>query len=368
MSEVQWGGPTAQRVLMTTDTVGGVWSFTLDLAQALGAHGVEVIATALGGPPSPEQRAEADRIPNLHLLASDFKLEWMEDPWRDVEDSGRWLLELEKQNAPDVVHLNSFGHGALPWNAPVVLTAHSCVVSWWSAVRRTPLPAEWDRYRGEVARALRAADVLTVPSHAMMRAIQDNYGADLAVRVVHNGRNHARYRQSKKEAIVFTAGRVWDEAKNIQAVVRVAPRLAWPVYVAGEQRSIDLSGCNTLGRLSMDAMANWYARASIFVLPARYEPFGLAPLEAALSGSALILGDIASLREVWGEAAIFVPPDDSAALESALRSLIEQSEFRRIMAQRAMERAREFTAERMADAYVDVYQTAMQTRRVACTS
>ena len=39
----------------------------------------------------------------------------MDDPWRDVAESGHWLLDLEEQYAPDVVHLNRYGHGALPW-------------------------------------------------------------------------------------------------------------------------------------------------------------------------------------------------------------------------------------------------------------
>jgi glycogen(starch) synthase len=103
-----------QRVLMTGDTVGGVWTFTLELAEALGAQGVEIVLAALGGNPSAAQIAEASEITNLCLLGSDFKLEWMEDPWDDVAESGRWLLELEREYRPDVVHLNSLGHGALP--------------------------------------------------------------------------------------------------------------------------------------------------------------------------------------------------------------------------------------------------------------
>ena len=59
---------------MTGDTVGGVWTYTMELAEALGAHGVEVVLAALGGPPTVEQRLEACRIRNLDLLASDFPL------------------------------------------------------------------------------------------------------------------------------------------------------------------------------------------------------------------------------------------------------------------------------------------------------
>src|SRR5205823_3574690 len=138
------------RVLMTGDTVGGVWNFTLELAEALGARDVEVILATFGGIPTETQRSEAAEIPNLTLLTSEWKLEWMGDPWGDIKDSGRWLLELEGEYTPDVVHLNSFGHGAVPWQAPEILTAHSCVASWWSAVKHEPLPQAWDRYRHEV--------------------------------------------------------------------------------------------------------------------------------------------------------------------------------------------------------------------------
>jgi glycosyltransferase involved in cell wall biosynthesis len=96
-------------------------------------------------------------------------------------------------------------------------------------------------------------------------------------------------------------------------------------------------------------------RASIYALPARYEPFGLSALEAALAGCALVLGDVASLREVWGDAALFVPPDDAEAIGAALRSMVRDVDLRQELAVRAQRRAARYTVERMADAYLDVY-------------
>jgi hypothetical protein len=46
-----------RRVLMTTDTIGGVWTFALELTAALQAYDIEVILAALGGEPSAAQRA-----------------------------------------------------------------------------------------------------------------------------------------------------------------------------------------------------------------------------------------------------------------------------------------------------------------------
>ena len=95
--------------------------------------------------------------PNLEVLPSGFKLEWMDEPWRDVAESGRWALDLERRYGPDVVHLNSYGHGALAWRTPVVVTAHSCVLSWWRVVKGCPAPPSWDRYRDVVTATLQAS-------------------------------------------------------------------------------------------------------------------------------------------------------------------------------------------------------------------
>lgn len=363
-----------RRVLMTGDTVGGVWNFTMELAEALREHDVQVVLAALGGMPSDGQWREAAEIPNLTVLASEWKLEWMEHPWPDVEASGRWLLDLEKECAPDVVHLNSFGHGALQWQTPVVLTAHSCVASWWSAVKGEALPRSWSRYRRQVKRSLEAVHTITAPSDAMLGTIVENYGINMdKCRVIPNGRRAARFRRRVKEPLVLTVGRLWDAAKNVAAVVEAAPHLPWPMYLAGEEQSpsgarVPLDGCcRMLGRLSSDQLADWYARAAIYALPARYEPFGLSVLEAALSGCALVLGDIPSLREIWNGAAIFVPPNDAERLAAACRDLIANETNRKELSRRSLERARRFTPERMASAYLATYRAARD-ESYACAS
>lgn len=108
--------------------------------------------------------------------------------------------------------------------------------------------------------------------------------------------------------------------------------------------------------MSQRALAQWYAHAAIYALPARYEPFGLSALEAGLSGCALVLGDIPSLREIWGDAALFVPPDD-AALHAVLMELIGDAAQREQLGWRA--RALQFSAQHMADARVRQFHRAV---------
>jgi len=191
-----------------------------------------------------------------------------------------------------------------------------------------------------------------------------------------------------KERFVLGAGRLWDEAKNMVALERVAPKLAWPVFLAGEGHPPDgkagkrnlpaLPGLahsgeswgvdgvsrpphlHFLGRLPAPALAAWFSRAPIYALPARYEPFGLSALEAGLAACALVLGDIPSLREIWDEAALFVPPEDAEALGAALNGLISDTPRRKALASRARLRALQFTPRRMATGYLQAY------REVSC--
>ncbi|MBZ5586800.1 MAG: glycosyltransferase family 4 protein, partial [Acidobacteriia bacterium] len=159
---------------------------------------------------------------------------------------------------------------------------------------------------------------------------------------------------------------LWDEAKNIAALEKIAPQLSWPVYVAGDTRqpgksgqakppAPTASGFHLLGKLDSAAMAAWMSRAAVYALPAFYEPFGLSILEAASAGCALVLGDIPSLRENWDGAAAFVPPGDSGALAKALRRLIDSAEERIDLAARARRRSLGFTAGMMTGAYLASY-------------
>jgi len=133
-----------------------------------------------------------------------------------------------------------------------------------------------------------------------------------------------------------------------------------PVNVAGNWQRPDGTGTppehlHYLGRLSSSEMAERYGRACIFALPARYEPFGLSILEAALSGCALVLGDIPSLRELWAGAAIFVPPDDPDSLTQALHRLIADPAYLSAQGDLARRHARSYGTERMVARYLDAY-------------
>lgn len=344
------------RILMSADTVGGVWTYALELAAALIRRGDQVLIAAMGGRLSAAQQAQVEAVPGLMVRDSDHRLEWMDEPWSDLERAGRWLQALAADFRPDIVHLNHYAHGELDWPAPVLRVTHSCVYSWYHAVHARLPEARWQRYRQLVRQGLQAADMVVAPTLAMLAEAERFYGPFRRARVIHNGRDPKAFAPGRKQPLILSAGRLWDEAKNVNALVRVAPELSWQVAVAGEAAHPDggsarFDGVETLGRLSAQEMRAAFAGAGIYCLPARYEPFGLSVLEAALSGCALVLGEIPSLQELWDGAALFVPPDDTTALTEALNRLAEDGELRQAYAQRAQDRARQYTAERMVEAY-----------------
>src|SRR4051794_9242036 len=123
-----------RRILMTADAVGGVWTFALELARALEEHGCEIVLAMMGPSMTRSQRAQVRRRRNITVLEGKYRLEWMDGPWVEVDQAGDWLLGLASHYRPDLAHLNGYTHAALDWNIPVVITAHSCVCSWWRAV------------------------------------------------------------------------------------------------------------------------------------------------------------------------------------------------------------------------------------------
>ena len=284
-------------VLMTADTVSGVWNYAMELSRILSKFDIKVSVATLGSRVSPSQRAEAKAIPNLDLYESSFKLEWI------------------------------------------------C-------------------YEDEVRDGLRHASTVVAPTEAMLSEINRIYGEIPGSRVIYNARSEEQFKPSAKEPFILTVGRLWDEAKNISALEAIAGEVDWPIYAAGEPHR-EVNECtheNVIGleKLSTEEMAGWMGRASIYALPARYEPFGLSALEAALSGCALVLGDIPSLREVWADNALYVDPKNHESLRNTLNSLIANPVEIEQLGNKARQRAKLFDPHRMGCDYLELYETLVE--------
>lgn len=351
----------SMKVLMTTDTIGGVWVYSLELCKALRKHNVEVHLAAMGSWPTEEQEEEAAKIGNVILYKSDYKLEWMHDPWEDLKMAQKWINSIYHTLHPDLVHFNNYAQAKKDWSCPTITVFHSCVQTWWQAVKGSSAPSTWDRYTEIVKASLNASDIVIGPTHSILEKAQQSHEISAELQVIHNARSQ-KYETGKKENIILCIGRIWDEGKNLKLLAMVAEQLPWPVYIAGSNinpdtgKPVKLKNIHFLGSLKPEEVKEWMEKASIFVSPTKYEPFGLAILEAARAGCALVLSQLDTLKELWAGDAVFFNPCKAQEGKQQILRVIEDANLRKELSKHARLRSEEYSTEKMGQAYFSLYK------------
>ncbi|MBV8207211.1 MAG: glycosyltransferase family 4 protein [Acidobacteria bacterium] len=353
-------------VLVTADTVGGVWTYTRELVTGLSQRGHRVTLISFGAIPRPGQAQWLEALENVDFRPTGFRLEWMQDAAEDVAASAEYLQSVIADVKPELLHLNQYCYGALPSDLPRVVVAHSDVVSWWFWVHGCwPDDGPWLRwYRSLVSEGLARATAVVAPSQFMAENLVRDFGAGNNVRVIHNGRTPALFdAQSAKQLVVLSVGRIWDEAKNTALLLEAAP--ACPVWIAGTQRNpeaqrtVELRNAGEIdlkGQLSEPELRRLYARAGIYAATSVYEPFGLAPLEAALSRCAIVASDIPPFRELWQDSVLYFENRNAESLRGCVQQLLHDTALREEYGCRARRRAiQAFRAGRMLDEYIALY-------------
>ncbi|HEU5414332.1 MAG TPA: glycosyltransferase family 4 protein [Candidatus Angelobacter sp.] len=355
-------------ILVTADALGGVWTYTTELVTGLVRRGIKVTLVSFGDIPSAAQTHWLERLPQVDFRPTAFKLEWMQDSEADMEASSQYLTQVIEEIKPDLLHLNQFYYGALPGDIPRVVVAHSDVISWWSTVHQHP-PAEsaWLRwYRESIGRGLACATAVVAPTHWMLEQVKHNYGQPANSLVVYNGRTPTNFNPHvSKEDLIITVGRLWDSGKNVRLLLR--EDMPAPVQIVGADRHPELqssafafeeirTNVHLEPQQDENQLAQMLSRAAIYAATSRYEPFGLAPLEAALSRCAIVASDIPPFRELWGGAAIFFRSDDATDLRHTLQRVVQDQSLRQHYANLAYAHARKhYSAARMIDEYLELY-------------
>ncbi len=354
------------RVLMTTDTVGGVWTYSQELTRGLLARGCKVTLLSMGRQPSSDQKCWVSKTAALWpddftCIPTDFKLEWMQDGIGCYEESSAFVLSCAAASHAQLLHSNQFCYGSLPLDIPKIVVAHSDVLSWSIACRgHLPAPSAWsDAYRRMVLSGLEAADAIVCPTEWMRREILRHYQPSSRSTVIPNGRSVTGPAGPRKIQAI-TCGRLWDEGKNIRILQDLD--LAMPLMIAGEtefEEQVDWRPhkLKLLGKLTEEELLQRFSESAVYIATSRYEPFGLAPLEAALCGCAILANDIPSLREVWGEAALYFEQNNKASLSAALAELSREPMKLQEASLAAYTRAADiYSGDRMTAQYLDLYR------------
>jgi glycogen synthase len=369
-------------VLVTSDTLSGVWTYTRELVTGLVTHGVRVTLVSFGEIPLPSQTAWMDGLHGLQYRPTGFGLDWMQERERDVSESSAYLTTVVQELKPDVLHLNQLGYGNLRVRTPRIVVAHGDLVSWWKAVHgHEPNGSRWvQRYRRFIAEGISNANVVIAPTVWMLDSIRASYSRARSERVIYNGRNPIFFNPfASKEHSILAVGRLLDAGKQVSLLTQHEHPL--PICIVGSDDPVRTPMVPiradvkvTTGNLRValkgpqtDAQLRaLYSRAAIYAATSRYEPFGMATLEAALSRCAIVANDIPPLRELWGDAALYFRANDAESLATVIKRLSAQRDLCRGYGNRAYQRAREcFNSNRMIDQYLQLYRDVLSTRAAA---
>jgi glycogen(starch) synthase len=361
-------------VLVTADSMSGSWTYTRELVTGLVSRGVRVTLVSFGEIPLPDQTAWMDCLHGLEYRPTAFRLEWMDEAPQDLPESSEFLATLVREVHPDVLHLHQFCHGDLPVDVPRIIMAHGDLISWAQAVQGcSPRPTRWlKHYRDTIIRGIATADAVVAPSACMLNTIISTYRRPRRAAIIYPGRNPIFFNPYiSKDDSVLSVGRLIDAGKQVFLLTQHSH--PFPICIVGAEQTVpvprvpiraDVKVSTSQATLAIRGpqteaqLRALYSRAAVYAATPRYEPLGMASLDAAFSRCAIVANDIPTFREFWGDSALYFRTNDAGSLATILRNLDSDRALRHVYADRAYARARDrFTAQRMIDDYLDLYRS-----------
>jgi glycogen synthase len=345
------------RILMTADSVGGVFQHAIDLARGLRPLGFDTVLAVLGPRVDAAQLDAARAVADV--VETDLPLDWLARDRAQLVGASDRLASLADAHRASIVHLNTPGIATDRFDMPVVVASHSCLGTWWQSVRGGAMPDDFLWRVDAVTSSMTHAGAVVCPTQSFAHATARVHGGQ--PRAVHNGRSMGSRRSGWNGSdFAFTAGRLWDEGKDFGTFDAAAALLRAPFLAAGPLTGPNgaRSSCRhafSLGALPQDRVRETLQRRPVFVSTAVYETFGLAVLEAAQAACPLVLADIATYRELWEEAAIFVPARDPEAFAEAIDRVMRDHVLREDAGEAAYRRSQRYTVDAMASGIAGIY-------------
>lgn len=362
--------------------IGGVEAHVAEVAKRLQGHGctVEVWTVERAG-----RRGERE-VGGIRVRDLPTPL-----PARSARSAGAFAVRAPgawrawasayRSLRPELLHVHCFGPNGLYASAlhrrfdiPLVLTSHGeTLADDTGAYRRSAL------LRGGLARAIAASERVTAPSEYVLDDLRRSYGL-VGGSVVPNGvdltvhPDPAAPLPAPRGSYLLGVGRLgrmkgFDLLLDAFARAPLDPAVRLVIAGEGPERDRLLEQVGRLGladrvvfagRLSPQRVADFMAAALAVVVPSRAEAFGIVALEAWRAGAPVVMTDRGGAREFMGDGddGLLVDPEDVDALAAALSAIVDDDELRRRLAAGGLERVREFSWDRVAEAYLSLYDAA----------
>jgi len=359
--------------LLRSHRCTGIERYTIELLQSLGEvipSGRRVVVFV-----RPEGRARVPQLPtNFEIVSSPTDN-------RVVSDQ-LWLPAAARHFRTAFVHHPGLAPGL--WSpGPFLLTVHDLIHRFYP--RSLSTGGRW-YYGPLLERALRSRaliGILTVSSTSARDIEREHPGLRCPVIPAANGLSGgfvaaapeavaaARERHGLDAPYVLAVGTI-EPRKNLAGLVEGFARVARsrPAILAivgrqGWERKLKIpasvaGAVRFLGVVSDAELRALYTGASCFVFPSFYEGFGIPLLEAMACGTPCVASDIGALREVGGDAALYIDPRRPDDLSFGILRLLNDSSLRRRLAEAGLRRAAKFSWKTTAQTVYETYEQSLR--------
>jgi glycosyltransferase involved in cell wall biosynthesis len=206
----------------------------------------------------------------------------------------------------------------------------------YPAFRREDLfPEPWRSLEPEIYK--HARHIFAMSDHVRASICEDYGIPGSRVTTVYGGSNVASSSAPmendnyRNQTVVFVGGD-WKRKGGpvlLQAFARLRASVPGArLIVVGCQPNVGQPWCEEVGKVAPEEVARHLLRSSVFVLPTRIEPFGIAPIEALSHRLPAVVSNVGAMPTLvrHGESGFVVPSDDPEALANALQDLLCDSE------------------------------------------
>ncbi len=354
---------------------GGAAPVTQNVAEALAKKGHTFDLITMGF----EGLKEEEQIGNIHVYRIPCGRKRKEqsnalEMLRFLKPALKKGRELCKQNSYDLIHCHFIiptGYAARKlskeFSIPYILSCHGSDVPGYNPDRFQLLHKLLHPFWKKI---IDDAKLVLAPSEHMRNLVLKHYPSEEKVKTIYWGMEKAPKPGRKEKTIIF-AGRLF-ERKGAQHLIEAAKGMdlqGYEILIVGNgpmrkqlEESAKGSNVRFLGWLPRDKLLDLYSTASIFVFPSTQESFGMVVIEAMAAGMAVIAANDSALPEVVGDAGVLVEPKNSEAIRTALFGLISNPKKIKEFGEKARLRSKQFTWQKTAEAYDQVYQLARKQR------
>ncbi len=372
--------------LITKSNLGGAQRYVYDLATTLPSNSYDVVVAVGGEGPLVDMLKEKGL--KVHVLkdlkrdisfVSDIRTFWV-------------LLRILKKERPDVLHINSSKAGALGSLAgrlcrvpKIIFTAHG-----WAFNEDRPA---WQKI---ILKKIQWLTILlshvTIAVSEGMKKEMDWIGVQKKMAVVHLGRTvtDMKYKEEARGMlemkVMDTTARLIDyhgdlwigtiaelhpikrlnrAIDSVSALIKDHPRLRFVIIHDGQLRTQLQQQVRDLGLEqhvfftgTLEDAARFLPAFDLFVLPSKSEAFGYVLIEAGQANLPVVATNVGGIPDIItdGENGLLVPPDNTPALTSAIRTMLTDEELRLRLARSHHDRSMMFTVEKMVTETQQVYE------------